>query len=422
MDILIIGSGGREHALGWKIRQSEKTGKLYFAPGNAGTSELGVNLGIGVTDFPRLKEAILRYQIQMVVVGPEVPLVEGIADYFGADPELEKIKIIGPQKSGAMLEGSKDFSKAFMRRHGIPTAQHLTVTGENLDEGIRFLKSLAPPYVLKADGLAAGKGVLITSEIGEAETILNEMLSGKFGEASKKVVIEQYLSGIEVSVFIVTDGESYKLLPEAKDYKRIGEGDTGPNTGGMGAVSPVPFADPEFMRKVEERIVRPTISGIRKDGLGYRGFLFFGLMNCGGDPFLIEYNARLGDPETEVIMLRIKTDLVDLLEGVADGTLEEKTIGIDNRSAVTVMMVSGGYPESYEKGKPISGLNDTEGSIIFHSGTKLNENQVLTDGGRVLAVSSRGSGYRDALVTSYRNCAKINFENNYYRTDIGFDL
>jgi len=422
MDILIIGSGGREHAIGWKISQSEKVGKLYFAPGNAGTSKLGINLDVAVNDFLKLKEAVLSNGIQMVVVGPEVPLVEGIADFFDSDPELKAVKIIGPKKSGAMLEGSKDFSKGFMARHKIPTAGYFTVTGENIASGIQFLKSLSPPYVLKADGLAAGKGVLIINDLTEAENCLKEMLGGKFGAASRKVVIEQYLSGIEVSVFVITDGKSYKILPEAKDYKRIGEGDSGPNTGGMGAVSPVPFAGPVFMRKVEERIIAPTVSGIQKDGLGYVGFLFFGLINCAGDPFVIEYNARLGDPETEAIMLRLKTDLVDLLEGAATATLGEKTIEIDERAAVTVMMVSGGYPGDYQKGKTITGFENVTESIVFHAGTKKTGNQIVSDGGRVIAVSSYGSDFRDALNTSYTNIQKLHFEDMYCRRDIGFDL
>ena len=422
MDILIVGSGGREHAIGWKLKQSPKAGRIYFAPGNGGTGELGTNLDIGVTDFSGLKAAVLQNRISMVVVGPEVPLVAGIADFFSDDPDLSHVMVIGPGKSGAMLEGSKDFSKEFMKRHRIPTAGYLTVTRENLENGIRFLELLKPPYVLKADGLAAGKGVLIHFSLPEAIESLNEMLTGKFGEASRKVVVEEYLSGIEVSVFVITDGKNYKILPEAKDYKRIGEADQGPNTGGMGAVSPVPFATPEFMKKVEERIIIPTISGIRKDKLEYKGFIFFGLMNCNGEPYVIEYNARLGDPETEVVMLRLKSDLAGLLEEAALGTLETGIAETDSRAAGTVMLVSGGYPESYERGKVISGLDHVEDSIVFHAGTKKVENQVISDGGRVLAVSSLGSDFKEALATSYINAARIKFDKMYYRNDIGFDL
>ena len=422
MDILIVGSGGREHAIGWKLKQSPKAGRIYFAPGNGGTGELGTNLDIGVTDFSGLKAAVLQNRISMVVVGPEVPLVAGIADFFSVDPDLSHVMVIGPGKSGAMLEGSKDFSKEFMKRHRIPTAGYLTVTRENLENGIRFLELLKPPYVLKADGLAAGKGVLIHFSLPEAIESLNEMLTGKFGEASRKVVVEEYLSGIEVSVFVITDGKNYKILPEAKDYKRIGEADQGPNTGGMGAVSPVPFATPEFMKKVEERIIIPTINGIRKDELEYKGFIFFGLMNCNGEPYVIEYNARLGDPETEVVMLRLKSDLAGLLEEAALGILETGIAETDSRAAGTVMLVSGGYPESYERGKVISGLDHVEDSIVFHAGTKKVENQVISDGGRVLAVSSLGSDFKEALATSYINAARIKFDKMYYRNDIGFDL
>lgn len=422
MNILIIGSGGREHALGWKISQSKRAGQLYFAPGNAGTAELGENLEINVTDFTRLKTAVLEKHIDMVVVGPEVPLVEGIADYFASGGDLDELKLIGPAKSGAMLEGSKDFSKNFMKRHNIPTARFLSVTSVNIDQGIDFLRNLKPPYVLKADGLAAGKGVLIVQSEREAVEVLTEMLAGKFGDASKKVVIEEFLSGVEVSVFIITDGKSYKILPEAKDYKRIGEGDTGKNTGGMGAISPVPFADSNFMEKVEKRIIIPTIEGIRKDGLEYNGFLFFGLMNSNGDPYVIEYNARMGDPEAEVVMLRLKSDLVDLLEGAADGNLSEKSIEIDSQAAVTVMLVSGGYPDHYEKGKIINGLVDVDGSIVFHAGTAIKDNNLVTNGGRVLAVSSYGKDFRKALDISYRNAQKLCFDEVYYRKDLGFDL
>lgn len=422
MNILIIGSGGREHALGWKIRQSEKTGNLFFAPGNAGTSSLGINLMIGVTDFQNLKKAVLENQIKLVLVGPEVPLVEGIHDFFAGDPELQKVLVVGPKKSGARLEGSKDFAKEFMVRHKIPTARYLTVTQNNLEQGIAFLNSLKAPYVLKADGLAAGKGVLIIDEQREAEEALKEMLDGKFGEASSKVVVEEFLKGIELSVFVLTDGKNYKILPEAKDYKRIGERDTGLNTGGMGAVSPVPFAGPEFMEKVESRIINPTINGLLAENIEYNGFIFFGLIEVGGDPYVIEYNVRMGDPETEAVILRIKSDLTDLLIGAADGTLMDKNLEVDERTAATVMLVSGGYPGSYEKGKVISGIAKVTSSMVFHAGTKEENQSVVSDGGRVLAVSSLGNSINDALQLSYRNAEKIQFKNKYYRKDIGFDL
>lgn len=422
MNILILGSGGREHALGWKIKQSPKLKKLFFAPGNPGTSELGLNLPVDITSFESVKKEVLENEIDLMVVGPEVPLVQGIHDYFANDIDLQHVQVIGPKKSGAQLEGSKDFAKDFMKRHGIPTAAYLTVTPENLDEGLRFLENLQPPYVLKADGLAAGKGVLIVGSLAEAQQSLNEMLGGMFGEASRKVVIEEFLTGVEVSVFVLTDGKDYLLLPEAKDYKRIGEGDTGLNTGGMGAISPVPFADKEFLKKVEETIIQPTIQGIREDNLEYTGFIFFGLMNCNGEPKVIEYNVRMGDPETEAVILRIKSDLLELLEAAAEGTLKEKTIEIDEQSAVTVMLVSGGYPGDFEKGKVISGYDQVAGSLLFHAGTKLEFGKLKTNGGRVIAVSSTGATFGDALKKSYQNAALIEYEKKYFRTDLGFDL
>jgi phosphoribosylamine--glycine ligase len=422
MNILVIGSGGREHALGWKIKQSKKAENLYFAPGNAGTSELGTNIEVGFSDFQGLKNAVLENQIHLVVVGPEVPLVDGVHDFFAGDPELKNIKLVGPKKVGAQLEGSKDFAKDFMMRHNIPTASYFSVTKNNLDEGLEFLGSLPAPYVLKADGLAAGKGVLIIDDLDEAQNALREMLEGKFGQASSKVVIEEFLSGVEVSVFAITDGKNYKILPEAKDYKRIGESDTGLNTGGMGAISPVPFATEEFMGKVESRIIVPTINGLQVDRIEYNGFIFFGLINVNGDPFVIEYNVRLGDPETEAVLLRVKSDMVELLEGAADGTLAEKEVEFDERTAVTVMLVSGGYPGSYDKGKAITGLDRVANSTVFHAGTKMQANNLVTNGGRVLAVSSLGENITEALATSYRNAELIQFEKKYYRKDLGFDL
>ncbi len=422
MKVLLLGSGGREHALAWKINQSERLTKLYVAPGNAGTAEIAENVNIKVTDFEALATFVENNAIDMLVVGPEDPLVEGIRDYFEADARFARLMIVGPGKAGAILEGSKDFAKEFMFRHHIPTAGYLTVTKDNLEEGFAFLETQKTPYVLKADGLAAGKGVLILDNLEEAKRELELMLGGKFGKAGNQVVIEEYLKGIELSVFALTDGRSYKILGSAKDYKRIGEGDMGLNTGGMGAVSPVPFANEEFNRKVEERVVRPTIEGLQKDGIDYKGFVFFGLMNVGGDPYVIEYNVRMGDPETEVVMPRLKTDILSLFEAMAKGELEQAAFELDDRFCTTVMLVSQGYPGDYEKGKEITGVPDVKGSIVFHAGTKLADGKVVTNGGRVIAVSSFGKTMREALAQSYENVAKIHFDGMNFRRDIGFDL
>ena len=422
MRILIMGGGGREHAMAWAIAKSPQLDKLFIAPGNAGTAELGTNVPIGVEDFEGIKKLVIDEEIELVLVGPEVPLVAGVVDFFKEDAALKNVAVIGPSKKGAELEGSKDFAKVFMKDNEIPTGEFRTFIDYTVSEGYEFLEGLKAPYVLKADGLAAGKGVLIIDDLEEAKKELHTMLQGKFGSASKRVVIEEHLSGIELSVFVLTDGEGYVILPSAKDYKRIGEGDTGLNTGGMGAISPVPFADDEFMKKVEERVVKPTIRGLKDENIDFKGFIFIGLMNSNGDPYVIEYNVRMGDPESEVVLPRIKTDFVEILKATAENRLKDLKVDFEKRTATTVMLVSGGYPGSYEKGKEISGLDQVDDSMVFHAGTKSEDGKVLTSGGRVIAITSFGENMEEALKKSYANAEKINFEGKYYRRDIGFDL